>query len=96
MTFVGGDKDFDVKELCYVVPLNPLTGRLPARQTKCSHHFWTYQEFYCFKSIFWFKGVAEKNISRFFPWEGGDFCPQSLDFLEEMNKKLYKLGTMGN
>ena len=41
-------------------------------------------------------GVADKNISRFFPWEGGDFCPQSLVFLEEMNKKLYKLGTMGN
>ena len=41
-------------------------------------------------------GVADKNISRFLPWESGDFCPQSLDFLEEMNKKLYKPGTMGN
>ena len=73
-----------------------LTDWMGARQAKCSHHFLTYQEFYCFKSIFWFMGVADKNISRFLPWEGGDFCPQSLDFLEEMNKKLYKLGTMGN
>ena len=40
--------------------------------------------------------VADKNISQFQAWAGGDFSPQSLVFFEEIDKNVYKLGQPGN